>query len=273
MRDVRDLPEGVGQETPTLTVSSNGAHPHPPAPDGVQPHPELPAHLTPKQARKLRHIRAKDAAQVQLLRQQCEKFYLSMLNDDREGQEQAPPRSLGFTGATGNEGRTTLALTTASILTNELGAPATLLECNWLHPCLHTHYGLPKTPGLAEWVRQECDVTDIRHEINSNLTIVLAGNGQRDAVSLLRRLRQMKLSELLLEPNEVLVVDLPPILSAPYGSLAAGLVDALVLVVRAGVTPDLDIARMCSELENMPIEGIILNQVQSRIPLWIQALL
>jgi len=269
MPDVTDIPGVKMPEVVTPPVSPDGAR-HLQT-GAVQRRPEPPARLTTKQARKLRRIRAKDATQVQLLREQSQRFYLSILSRDQDAQ--TSPRSLGFTGPAGGEGRTTLALTTASILSNEMGVTTTLLECNWVHPCLHKHFGLAQTPGLAEWVRQECDALDIRHAVSNNLTVVLAGNGKRDAVALLRKLRRMKLSNDLLKPNEVLVVDLPPILSAPYGSLAAGLVEALVLVVRAGVTPDHQIAQMCQELEGMPVEGIILNQVQSRIPLWIQALL
>src|SRR5262249_36729232 len=160
----------------TPSVSPNGARS--PQTGSEQRRPKPPARLTSKHEHKLRRFRAKDATQVRLLREQCQRFCLSILHRDRD--EQTSPRSLGFTGPDGGERRTTLALTTASILSNEMGVTTTLLECNWVHPCLHKHFGLAQTPGLAEWVRQECDVTDIRHAVTSTLTVVLAGNGRRD---------------------------------------------------------------------------------------------
>src|SRR5262245_43656846 len=174
MPDVTEIQGAEMPEVVTPPVSPHGARPL--QTDSVQRRPEPLARLTSKQAHKLRRVRAKDATQVRLLREQCQKFYLSILNRDRD--EQTSPRSLGFTGPDGGECRTTLALTTASILSNEMGMATTLLECNWVHPCLHKHFGLAQTPGLAEWVRQECDVLDIRHAVGSNLTVILAGNGR-----------------------------------------------------------------------------------------------
>jgi Mrp family chromosome partitioning ATPase len=147
------------------------------------------------------------------------------------------------------------------------------LECNWEHPGLCEDLGLPGTPGLAEWLRGECSEAAIRHQFDHNLTIIPAGNGSRDAVRLLKQLQQKGLLEMLCSSNELLVVDLPPVVTTAYGALAASLLESLVIVVRAGVTTDLMVAETRELLKDLPVYGIVLNQVESRIPHWIRQLL
>ena len=69
------------------------------------------------------------------------------------------------------------------------------------------------------------------------------------------------------------IFDLPPVVSCSYGALAAALAEAVVVVVQAGVTPDSVVAEACAQLEDIPIEGIVLNQIESRIPRWIRRIL
>ena len=73
--------------------------------------------------------------------------------------------------------------------------------------------------------------------------------------------------------HELLVVDLPSIAVNAYGSLAASLVESLIIVVRAGVTPDVMVAETCSQLKELPVHGLLLNQVESQIPRWLQKIL
>jgi len=209
-----------------------------------------------------------DAANAQMLREQCRKICLSVFV-----RGSASVRSLGFTSSICGEGKSFLALMAAGVLANDSSSPVTLLEFNWEHPCFHEYLEIPSTPGLAEWLRGECSDSAIRHRIDHNLTIVPAGNGRQEAVKLLQRIRQKGLLEMFAPSNELLIVDLPAILTSAYGSLAASLLESLIIVVRAGATTNRMVTETCAELQALPIQGVILNQVESRIPLWIQQLL
>jgi Mrp family chromosome partitioning ATPase len=210
----------------------------------------------------------KDMMSAPLLRERSRQLSLALFF-----REQTPVRSLGFTSTLGGEGKTFLARLMASVLSDDSSEPVALVECNWEHPSLHEYYGIPATPGLAEWLRGECSVSAIRHQVGYNLTVIPAGDADQDAVRLLRHLRHEGLLRTLAAPRELLVVDLPPIITTGYGRLAASLVEALLLVVRAGVTPDHLIADACAQLKGLPVEGIVLNQVSSRIPRWIRRML
>jgi Mrp family chromosome partitioning ATPase len=187
--------------------------------------------------------------------------------------EHSPVRSIGFTSAIAGEGKSLLALTTAAVLAEDSAEPVLLLDANWEHPTLHEHFGLPPTPGLAEWLRGECGEEDVRHEVAENLSVVVAGDGQADAVKLLRRLRERSASYKVTSTPALLVCDLPPVVTCGYGAFAASTVESVVMVVRAGVTPEDMVAEACGQLKDLPLEGVVLNQISSRIPLWLQRIL
>ena len=202
------------------------------------------------------------------LRDQCRQFCLAIFYRDQE-----PAQSLGFTSAVGGEGKTFLSMLTAGYLADDTDQPVTLVECNWERPSVHQQYSIPSTPGLAEWLRGECRAEEIRHVVKPNLTVIPAGNGKRDAVKLVHQFQRRGLLEVQAEKDELLIVDLPAITSCGYGLLAAKLVDSLVVVVRAGTTPDALVAETCNQLEALPVHGILLNQMESNIPLWIRKLI
>jgi Mrp family chromosome partitioning ATPase len=187
--------------------------------------------------------------------------------------EQTTVRSLGFTSSINGEGKSFLALTSARALARDSGVPVTLLECNWEHPSVHEYAGIALTPGLAEYLRGEAVESSIRYRVDNNLTIIPAGNGKQDAVRLTQQLRKKGSLNSLLLPDELFIVDLPPVITTAYGALIAGLVDALIVVVRAHVTPNTVIAETYSQLKDLPVEGLLLNQVESHIPRWLHHLL
>lgn len=211
----------------------------------------------------------RDVANSQIPQEQCRQLCLSVFF-----REHAPVRSLGFTSSISGEGKSFLALVSAEVLANDSSSPVTLMECDWEHPNLAEYFGFPVVPGLAEWLRNECSEEHIRHQVSPNLTIIPAGNKKQDAIKLLQQIRlRGGLVNTLASSNELLIVDLPAIATTGYGSLAASLVESLIVVVRAGVTPSLQIAETCRRLKDLHVEGIVLNQVKSRIPRWIQELL
>ena len=209
-----------------------------------------------------------DAENARMLQERCRQLCLSLFF-----REHAPVRSLGFTSSIVGEGKSFLALVTSQVLATDSSQPVTLVECNWEHPTLHEYFGVPSAPGLAEWLRGTCQEKDIRYQVDDNLTFIPAGNGTQDIVKLLQQVQQQSLMNLFLSQNELFIAELPPVLTCGYGSLAARLFESIVIVIRAQVIPDNMVAETCAQLQDMPIHGIILNQMESHIPRWIRQLL
>ena len=241
----------VGYE-PRVTSHAKGKDPG---------HREL-APLPPKR------LSPRDEGTLQAVQEQARKLSLSLFL-----REQSPVRSLGFTSAMGGEGKSFMALLTASVLAHDSTEPVILVEANWEHPTLHEQLGLPETPGLAEWLRGECDEGYVRHQMSENLSVITAGNGRNDAVRLLRQLRERSSVDMISSTRGLYIFDLPPIVTCSYGRMAAGVVESVIIVVRAGVTPEGMVAEACEQLKDLPVEGIMLNQVSTRIPKWLQRIL
>lgn len=205
---------------------------------------------------------------IALLQTQCLKLSLSIFS--RPGRHS---RSLGFTSAIPGEGKSFLATLTATSLASKSHKHVTLVDCNWESATLHTLFDLPPTPGLAEWLRHECDLDQIRRPVSPYLTIISAGDGLQDSIALTDTLRTVGAHTLLTHPDEALIVDMAPVLTTSYGALLAQQLDAILLVVRSGVTWDAYIQEACHELSASAVEGVILNATRSRIPRWLQRII
>ena len=237
-RDPRELPK-----TPVPTSISGGMTP-------VQIKYRHPASINTRQ------IPKQDMAKVRDLEEQCRRFCLSLFF-----REQNPIRSLGFISAIPGEGKSFVAAVTAQVLAGDSLYPVTLVECNWERPSMHYHFGFSATPGLAEWIRGECVEADIRYPVADNLNVIPAGNGQQDAVRILQRLKQRGILATLARSNGLLIVDLPALTTTSYSLLGASLLDMVAIVTRIGVTPANLLEQTCAELKQVPVAGIILNQV------------
>lgn len=203
-----------------------------------------------------------------LFQERCRQLGLSIFFG-----EETKVSSLGVTSSINGEGKSFMTRMLANILAEDIENPITLLECNWEHPCFHEYFDVNPVPGLAEWLRGECDESAIRYQVSPHLTVIPAGNGHHDAVKLLQVLKKNHVMDGFLHGNGLLIVDLPPVITSAYGTLAASAVDSLILVIHAGITTNLMVSETLTQLKNVPIHGVVLNQMKSRIPRWIRRLL
>ena len=206
----------------------------------------------------------KKREEIRRLRVQCGQLCVSAFLDEGNA-----VRSLGFTSAIDGEGKTFMARLSAEVTATDHALPVTLLECNWEHRCFEEMFELKQGPGLAEWLRGECELTAIRQPVSSNLVVIRAGDDRGETIRLLSQLRQKGVVEVLERPGEVLIADLPSILTTAYGTVAASVVESLIVVMRMGVTEQGDVAEACSRLKDLHVEGVVLNQVKSRIRGWL----
>jgi Mrp family chromosome partitioning ATPase len=214
------------------------------------------------------HKSEKVAEEASALRIRCKQICVSTFLRGH-----SPVRSLGFTSAIHGEGKSFLARLAAEVMAEDDSTPVTLLECNWEHPSLDTAFHLAPGSGLAEWLSGYCDLAAIRHQVSRNLTVIPAGDSKDNPVGLLRAFQRRGALKALTQPNELLIIDLPSIMTTAYGQLAAELVDSVILVVHMGVTPESFVTDAEHLLENLPVQGIVFNQVASRVPKWLRRLL
>ncbi len=179
---------------------------------------------------------------------------------------------LGITSPLGGEGKSLLAALIALSLARASRKRTVLIEGTWQRPTLAALFDLPAGPGLAEWLRGECDEASIRHAVGERLVVIPAGHADADELLLLERLQEVGIAALA-GPDDFVVIDLPSALPSAAGRLAAKLVERIVVVARAGVTPLPAIVDTCDQLGRPAIQGIVLNQVERWIPRWLERIL
>lgn len=176
--------------------------------------------------------------------------------------------TIGVTSAISGEGRTTVALGLAQVLAVDLDMPVTLVEVDLERPSLATHFGVAAAPGLCEVLRGELRLDEVLRAISTKLSVVTTGSSGSDSARLLRQLPINDPFHGPHAPDGIVILDLPPIINHSYSALAASVADAIVLVVRAGVTPGNVVQEAIARLEDRPPQGVVFNAPRSSFPFW-----
>lgn len=192
------------------------------------------------------------------------RIYLSL---QTAGSDRFP--TIGVTSALDGEGKSTIALGIATALAADLDSPIVLVELNLTRPSLYKSLGIPAQPGISEYLRGECPLPSALRQITENFFVLPAGDGRNDPARLIRMLTRANLLLRMDNSGAVLVLDLPPVLTASYGVLASSMADAVVLVVRAGQTPEKMVKDAVARLDESTLRGIVLNAARPSIPTWL----
>ena len=183
-----------------------------------------------------------------------------------------PRRVLGITSALRGEGKTTVALGIATAIAADTGEPTVLLECD-LETSSDEFFGLTSGPGLSDWLEDEQPLRILRMPPLTNTFLIPAGGVRSDAARVFYRLSQSTVVDDLQGEFPNVIVDLPPLLSIAYSSLAAKVTERILLVARYGSTPLDDLEKAVFLLGHERISGIVLNGYTSRTPRWLHRLL
>jgi polysaccharide biosynthesis transport protein len=183
-----------------------------------------------------------------------------------------PRRVLGITSALHGEGKTTVALGIATALAADTGEPTLLLECD-LETSSDEFFGVTSGPGLSDWLEGEQTLRILRMPPLSNTYLIPAGGARPDAARVFYRLSQSTVVDDLQLQFPNVIVDLPPLLSIAYSSLAAKVTERILLVARYGTTPLDALEKAVFLLGHERISGIVLNGYASRTPGWLRRLL
>ena len=179
---------------------------------------------------------------------------------------------LGITSALHGEGKTTIALGVATAIAADTGEPTVLLECD-LETSSDEFFGLKSGPGLSEWLEGDPNLRILRMPPLANTFLIPAGGARPDAARVFYRLSQSSVVDDLQREFPNVIVDLPPLLSIAYSSLAAKVTDRILLVARYGTTPLTSLEKAVFLLGKERISGVVLNGFSSRTPSWLRRLI
>ena len=172
-----------------------------------------------------------------------------------------PFRTILVTSAVPAEGKTYVASNLAQAIVRQPDRRALLIDADLRCARLHVPFGAPTTPGLTDYLRGEADEAAVIQSGQDNLCLIPGGNEVTNPSELLSNGRLSHLLDRLTPVFDWVILDSPPCLPVADSTILAQMCDAVLLVVRAGVTPS-DVARRAlQELHDRNIAGVVLNAV------------
>jgi Mrp family chromosome partitioning ATPase len=179
-------------------------------------------------------------------------------------------RSIAVTSAIRGEGRTCVAGALAKIQAEDYGRRVVLLDMDFEAPSLARRLGAEPEPGLAELARGEAELSDIAQHVDDQVTLIAAGSAGGLVVRVATTLAESDVLNQIGRACDVVIADLPPLLTSGAARVLAPSFDMLGLVIRAGVTPLPQIKQAVATLKAEP--AVILNDVSTNLPAWLRRL-
>jgi len=169
-------------------------------------------------------------------------------------------RSLLVTSAIKGDGKSLVAANLAAATALEDKEQVLLIEADLRSPEIHRYFNVESTPGLTECLTSDSE-EDLSHFVQDtflpNLKVLPAGKPHRLSSELLARLKTYDLQ--LLFPNHQIIIDSAPVLSTADPLVLTGLVEGIILVIRAGKTPRKRLFEALTTLNSKKLMGIVLN--------------
>lgn len=177
------------------------------------------------------------------------------------------PKRMAILSALRGEGVTYTARALAAVLAHDLKASVCLVDLNWHAPSSDLAAST-ESGGLSEVL--DGTMAAERALLSTgwpNLKVMPAGTlkpAERSAAAYSPRLRAVL--EELDQAFDHLVLDIPAVLSTSDAVMLARLADVCFFVIRQDATQDLDVKRSLTELDTVPVAGVVFNRVRFAAP-------
>ena len=179
------------------------------------------------------------------------------------------PRTLLITSTKDNEGKTLVAANLAITLSQELNARALLVEADIRNPIIAKWFDLPDLKGLSDYLTEEIDVASVIYRSPvDKLSFIPGGSIKENPVELVGSKKMENLIQELKSRycDRYIIIDSSPLLATTEPNVMTKWVDAVLLVIKAGETQREEIQQAIGHLKREKIIGVVLNQLQFRIP-------
>ncbi len=174
-------------------------------------------------------------------------------------------RTIMVTSATNAEGKTFVAANLAASLANDLQTQSLLIDCDLRNPYLSKWFDIPDRRGLSDYLEGN-GASYSEFIINTKLeklNIISAGKITENPTELIssKKMEDLVHDLKLQQNNRYVILDSTPILATTEPEVMCKLVDGIIFVVRAGVTPRETIQQAIHALDTDKIIGVVLNDL------------
>lgn len=179
---------------------------------------------------------------------------------------------VAVTSAIKGEGKTTTSANLAYVLAKDLGKSTLVIDCDFKQPRLHSYIGTVSQPGLVEAIYGDAPLEECLHKPEDiPLWVLPCGRMDHHLVDLTKIPQINGILSDFRGRFQFIILDAPPILPLADMNLLASIADMLVLVVRAGVTPQAEVSHAMKVLKPAGKAGIIMTGSDSgQVPAYLQ---
>jgi len=141
-----------------------------------------------------------------------------------------------------------------------------LLDADLRRPSVHRLFGVPAGPGLADVLMGGAELDGVLvHVPEHHLTLLPAGSVPGHPAELLGSAAMRRVLDSLRTRFDRILIDMPPVAPLADLHIVAPMADAVLMIVRAGVTPKPAIERALSGLDMSKVLGLVLNEAGGNI--------
>ena len=170
---------------------------------------------------------------------------------------------VAVSSAVKGEGKTITSLNLAAVMAKDFIQRTLLIEGDFKKPDLRSYIPIKKGKGLVDVLLGKAELQEcLIPALFENLSFLPAGGKFENSSRLLKMVKMKEILHQASKDFDFVIIDSPPVLSLADMNIFSGLVDGILLVVRAGKTPR-DLVRKAIEgLPKEKILGIILNDIE-----------
>jgi len=173
-------------------------------------------------------------------------------------------RTIAITSPTKGDGKSLTAANLALTLAQEFQQRVLLLDADLRRPTVHRLFGVEQCPGLGDVLMNAADLDQALVAVQDHhLTVLPAGIPPSNPAELLGSAAMRRVLDTLRSRFDRILIDVPPVAPLADLHILAPVVDGLLLIVRAGITPKPAIERALSGLDTSKVLGLVLNEVGS----------
>ena len=169
-------------------------------------------------------------------------------------------KTLIVTSAIPKDGKSTISINTAAALADGGRNKVLLIEADLHCPSLARTLGLDKLPGTAECLELADEPWPYVRKINPlGFSLLQAGHGARHPTDLIQSDAFPKLLSDMEARFEWVIIDTPPVCPVPDTISMWKHVDGVLMVVRAGVTPQDRVAEVLQLVGPKRLAAVVFN--------------
>ena len=170
-------------------------------------------------------------------------------------------RTLAITSPNKGDGKSLTAANLALTMAQEFQDRVLLMDCDLRRPTVHQLFGLSDGPGVGDVLMGVAELDQTLVSLTEHhLTILPAGLPPSHPAELLGSATMRRLLDTLRTRFDRILIDVPPVSPLADLHILAPMIDGLLMIVRAGVTPKPAIERALAGLDASKVLGLVLNE-------------